>query len=374
MEDRTGRGYYLGFPRAASPGLSAVLIPEERRDEIERYEKDRRTRLWTVRAVVSDHVPLSGSIEEALQRKPQHRLLLNENPLTIYIHRGGRSAVYFDLIGGNDNRLSHVELRVRTDLPDRAIILSWEPFSVLLDSIVRSYPLPLVISRLELLSPETGEVIAHNLLLPNAEGLSMGPLGGFFSDPAFIPVDAIWREALNSSSPFYRLLCAYRMNDAANELRAWIRTFTRRGNILTPLPEETRVDRGVLLSLGLREKQIANIRSVTQLFAHFHQMRNAIAHFFIPEIKGGKQKIHVPISEGALIRDYSVASAALLHFVRIKIESLRAFARTVGATENWRGSILPTPDRKLDFPVHDPEVGAELAPQTPHKAASRPNS
>ena len=291
-----------------------------------------------------------------MQRKQQHSLTLNENPLTIYVHRGGRNAVYFDLIGGADNRLSYIELRVETDLPDKAIMLAWEPVNTLLDSIVRNHPLPLVISRLELLSPQTGEVIAYNLIFPNTAGLSMGPLGGVFSDPMFIPADAIWREALSSSSPFYRLLCAYRIMDATNRLRSLMQASIKKRNLTSVLPAETKVDHGVLVQLGMGKEEAERIGNVTQLFQRFNPLRNAIAHFFTPEGKGGKQKVYVPISEGSLIRSYSVASSALLHYVHIRLEALRSFGRGIGLTENWRGSILPMPERKLDFPVRDPDL------------------
>jgi hypothetical protein len=352
----TKNEYFIGFPHAECPGLSGVVIPEKHNEEIANLEKSHETRLWTVRAVLSDHVPLAGSIDEVLQRKWQHGLRLNENPLTIYIHRGGSDAVYFDLVGGVDNQLSHIELRVQTDLPDNALKLAWEPFNTLLDTIVRSYPMPLVISRLELLSPRTGEVIAYNLIFPNTSQLGMGPLGGFFSDPAFIPADAIWREALNSSSPFYRLLCAYRMKDATDDLRAWMQKSIKSRNLTITLPLETKVDKKLLIDFGMSEPEIRSIRNVSQLFDHFYTFRNAIAHFLIKPAKGSEQKIHVPISDGALIRSYSVASSALLHYAHERLETLRTFGRGANLTENLRGSILPMPDKKLDFPVRDPEL------------------
>jgi hypothetical protein len=183
--------YALVFPSQPSAGVSGICIPEKHLAEIGRLESERKVLLWTVRAIISDHVPLYGELEDAFRRHSQHSLSLNQNPLTIYVSLNGKKPDYFDLIGGKDNKLWHIDVRVETDLPDRAILLAWEPFSTLLDSIVRTHPLPLIISRLELLSPDSGEVIAYNLLLPNSAGLSMGPLGGIVVQPAFIPVDAI---------------------------------------------------------------------------------------------------------------------------------------------------------------------------------------
>jgi hypothetical protein len=170
--------YSVVFPPRPTVGVSGICIPEEHREEIARLETERKVRLWTVRAVISDHVPMAGELEEAIRRPLQHSLLLNENPLTIYVSQNGRNTVYYDLKGGTDNRLSHIELRVETDLPDRAIQLAWQPFNSLLDNIARNYSLPLIISRLELLSPESGETIAYNLLLPNSSGLLMATRRG----------------------------------------------------------------------------------------------------------------------------------------------------------------------------------------------------
>jgi hypothetical protein len=348
--------YAVVFPSQASPGVSAILVPEERRGEIDDLEKKQTVQLWTVRAIISDHIPLAGSFDEAIERTKHHSLLLNENPLTIYLHKGGRNAVYFDLIGGTDNKLSHIEVRVETDLPDRAIMLAWEPLNHLLDSIVRSYPLPLIISRLELLGPESGKVIAYCLLLPNAAGLQMGPLGGVSVEPLFVPVDAIWREALVASSPFYRLLCAFRLQDACDELRRIMRAAIREKNLEVRLPPEPEVDKQTLLAFGLSQEEVDRIRTVKDLFEHYRELRNAIAHFLITAGVSDSDKAHAPLSEGRMIRAYSVASSAALYYVHLKIERLRQFFQANHLAQSRGGSILPMPQNKMSFPVRDPAL------------------
>jgi hypothetical protein len=348
--------YAVVFPPDPSPGISGVFVPEEHLEEIGQLEKSGKVRLWTVRAIISDHVPLAGDFEDSIKRPLHHTLILNENPLTIYVHQGGMNAVYFDLKGGEDKRLSQIELRVETDAPDKAITLAWQPFSNLLDSIVRVYSLPLMISRLELLSPTSGDVIAYNLLLPNPAGLSMGPLGGIMIEPAFIAVDAIWREAMISSSPFYRLLCAYRMEDACDELRRVMRSIIKKRSLDIKLPAELEVNKEVLLGFGMAQEDVKGLRTVKDLFDHFRNLRNAIAHFLISAGVGSSEKVHAPISDGLLIRSYSVAASAVLHHVHIKIEGLRVFFNANHLGGSMRGTILPMVERKLDFPVRDPSL------------------
>lgn len=348
--------YAVAFPPQPVAGVSGICIPEEHFEEVARLEAEKNVRLWTVRAIISDHVPMAGGIAEAMQRPLQHSLMLNENPLTIYVSQSGRNAVYFDLRSGADNRLSHIELRVETDLPDRAIKLSWQPFSSLLDNIARVYSLPLIISRLELLSPDSGEVIAYNLLLPNSSGLAMGPLGGIVLDPTFMAVDAVWREALVSSSPFYRLLCGYRMENACQQLRALIKSISKkRGQLLHPPPEH-QVDAKMLVGLGISADEVTGLKAVRDLLAKFRPLRNAIAHFFVDDSVDWEKRVPTPISDGDVIRIYSVASSAVLYYMHLEVENLRSFIVKNNLQQSMRGTILPLPARKLDFPVRDPNL------------------
>jgi hypothetical protein len=57
-----------------------------------------------------------------------------------------------------------------------------------------------------------------------------------------------------------------------------------------------------------------------------------------------------------LIRTYSIASNVILHYTHLKVEGLRAFFAKNGLAESMRGTILPLPERKLDFPVRDPGI------------------
>ncbi len=67
--------------------------------------------------------------------------------------------------------------------------------NALLDALVRNAELPWVLSRLELVSPEDGEVIAYEPVLPYRDGVRIGPLGGIDQLVPFAPYDAIYREA-----------------------------------------------------------------------------------------------------------------------------------------------------------------------------------
>jgi hypothetical protein len=81
--------YAFVFPPEPIAGVSGICVPEERIDEVAQLEADPKIRLWTVRAIISDHVPLYGELENVIRRQPEHSLLLNQNPLTIYVSLNG---------------------------------------------------------------------------------------------------------------------------------------------------------------------------------------------------------------------------------------------------------------------------------------------
>lgn len=95
------------FPADPTPGALAIVFPESRLEECRNCERERHVRVWRIRGIVSDSVPLSGSVADGLRRAPQHMLFLNENPLSIYLHHGGDNAVYYDFVGDETGHLQY---------------------------------------------------------------------------------------------------------------------------------------------------------------------------------------------------------------------------------------------------------------------------
>jgi len=69
-----------------------------------------------------------------LARRPEHLFYSNGNPLSIYLHSGGRNAVYYDLLGNEEGRLQFIEVNVETPLPGKAIFLARRPLNSILAS------------------------------------------------------------------------------------------------------------------------------------------------------------------------------------------------------------------------------------------------
>jgi lipoprotein NlpI len=64
--------HVVAFPPTPTAGMLGVLIRESRVDEFRRLERENRARIWRVRGVVSDHIPV-------LRKKSIHREFIVAN-------------------------------------------------------------------------------------------------------------------------------------------------------------------------------------------------------------------------------------------------------------------------------------------------------
>ena len=229
------------------------------------------------------------------------------------------------------------------------MILARRPLNALLDVFAVTEPtMPLLIQRLDLVSPTDGAILLHELVLPYRTSIRIGPLGGISERTPFAPYDAIFREAVTATSPYYRLLCAYRIYEGVNEIRRWLRQECQNRKIEARLPPDATINTNELLRIGFVPDFVNGIRTAADLFARLQDSRDAIAHFLIQR-KGAN--VHVYLADGPQFRHYSVGSAALLKYARISIEELRKFY--VQHLENYftHGSILPTIESRDRFIV-----------------------
>jgi hypothetical protein len=342
--------------RPADPvaGMLTAVALESKTEELKSFEHNREKRIWRVRGVVSDHIPMIGDASTITAPSVFNRVLLNENPLTIYLHAGGRSAIYFDLLANSQRELEFVEVRVESNLPSTALLLARRPLNALLDVMTRNFNLPLCLQRLELLSPLDNSVLVYQVYLPQSNSIEAGPLGGIMQAPPFAPYDAIYREALVSSSPFYRLLCATRMYEGTTSIRKWLREKCVERNVQERLPPDPEISPERLLRFGFDPDFAKGIRKVQDLFHRLKDMRDAVAHFLI-EREGSD--LHVYLAEGAELEKYSTAAAALLYYAHLTLESCRSFY--THHIENLRGSVLPMVQNRDQFIVRASDFGLE---------------
>jgi hypothetical protein len=211
--------YQIFWPSTPIPGCLAVVGYPDNLATINDLQVRKKKEVFVVRAVISDHIPLSGDIKGTIESENKHLIDIVGNPLTIYLHHGQKSAVFFDLVPDDAQRLQYVSVEVEATSIFNAMQAGRTAINELLDSLIRRCWLPLVISRIDLHLQGSENPLAHQILLPFPTNLRLGPLGGLHQHPLFSASESLVREAAASSSPFYRFLCAYRLCEGLAPLR-----------------------------------------------------------------------------------------------------------------------------------------------------------
>ncbi len=222
-------------PNAHWGGCLTAVARENALPRVAELERAPQLRIYRVRATIADAVPLVGDLPDLLRSTPFERVRLQEDPLLMHLHHGGWNAVYYRLVGAADTHLlDYIEVRVKTVFPRAAFDFGRTAINHLLDSLVTVWDLPMVIARLDLLTTEAEDVLISELFMPFATKLEMGPLGGMDQAPLFAPWLATWREAMTATSPYWRLLCAWRVYDGISDLRRRIKKTCERLGITAP--------------------------------------------------------------------------------------------------------------------------------------------
>lgn len=199
---------------------------------------------------------------DILNRPSHHRVAVNDHKLSIYLHHGGRNAVYFDLVGaGSEDWLDYIEVVV-SKYPSNCFWSARTAVSQLLDSMMRTTWLPLTIRRLDLYLEGDESPLCQQLILPFTEGVRWGPLGGIHQYRFFAPYEALIREAITTGSPFYRLLCAYRLYEGVQPLRKMLRELGERAGVPITLPKPQALDLQWLKRFGIRDEFLTGLKNV----------------------------------------------------------------------------------------------------------------
>lgn len=340
--------YKIFWPSSPIPGCLAVVGLPDDLLTINSLQQSKDKKNFVIRAVVSDHIPLAGGIRDSIERESKHLIDVDVNPLTIFLHHGHRSAVYFDLVPDEAKRLQYVAVEVESlDIFD-AIKAGRTAINELLDSLIRRFWLPLVISRIDVHIQGREQPLAHQILFPFPTNLRIGLLGGLHQYPLFSELESLVREAAASSSPFYRFLCAYRLCEGIGPLRHQLKKAADKVGVTKKIPKDTPVDQQHLLQLGYREEIAREIKTVSNLCHKFTTHRNRVAHFLLDK-KEKYPPLH--LSDGYAYFDYSVVGAVLLYYGhQAVIELLKYFNENLEFAL-LRGSVLPMVSNRHQFRV-----------------------
>jgi hypothetical protein len=336
------------FPAVGVPGALAVVCRARNAARVRELHAAATSASFRVEAVVGSHVPLTGSLEALVSAAPANSLSVADPPLPIYVHRGGRDAVYLDLQSTAGGALSSIGVDVDADSPFAAFAGARSAANELLDVLMRRLWMPLVLVRLDLFVGGESEPLAHQLHLPFVGDLKIGPLGGFHQYPLFAEIESLAREAICSTSPYYRMLCAHRLYEGTGALRTKLRQMCTDLSIDVPLPKDPKVDRDLLVAMGLGGLADQNVRTVNDLHGKMTGLRNSVAHFLLTK---GEPAAPLHTSDGMSYNVYSCAAAVLLHYGVSALQELSAFFRQHLNSHVSRGSVLPMVDQRDRFKV-----------------------
>jgi hypothetical protein len=340
--------YVIVAPRVPLPGALAVIATRDQLPTISDLENARTPRRYVVRAVLSDQIPLSGDIASAVTAPPRAQVKLNPTTRTIYLQYAAQEATFFDLRADANEKLSHVDVEAECHLPASAFPLARSQINRLLDAFVGRVWMPLVIARLELYLKDSLQPIAHQLFLPFGKELTIGPLGGLVGYPLFDPYESLIREAVATSSPFYRFLCAYRLYEGTGVLRRTLRQLAERLEVVETLPSDPRLDLSVLGAMGFSREFLHGLRTVGDLHAKLKEFRHRVAHFLLDD-----DAWVVNPSDGTDFSVYSIGAAALLHYADQSLTTLRRYFSSHLFDKMRQGEILPLVAQRDRFLLKD---------------------
>lgn len=294
--------------------------------------------LYSLRAVIGTYIPLTGAVQDIVALAPETGLSVNDPPLLMYLHKGGINAVFLDLEARADGKLASIGVEVDADSPPAAFAGARTVVNQLLDVLMRRLWLPLVLVRLDLRVGTEDQPIAHELHVPFVGDLSIGPIGGIHQYPLFAELEGLAREAICSTSPYYRFLCAYRLYEGTGALRTKLRQMCIDNSVNEPLPKDLKIDHDLLAAMGLGGLAEQDVRTVGDLHGKLTQMRNMVAHFLLAR---GEKVPPLHTSEGYSYQAFSSAAAALLHYGVRALHELSGFFQQHLSPKVMVGSVLP---------------------------------
>lgn len=325
------------YPQVAMPGALATAASSRNVDRLRTLQAAGPT-LYRVRTIVGTHIPLTGTIQDIVALSPETGLAVNAPPLSMYLHKGGSNAVFLDLEAKADGTLASIGVEVDADSPAAAFAGARTIVNQLLDVLMRRLWLPLVLVRLDLSVGTESQPIAHELHVPFVGNLSIGPIGGIHQFPLFAELEGLAREAICSTSPFYRFLCAYRLYEGTGALRTKLRQMCVDASVDEPLPKDLKIDRDLLAAMGLGGLAQENVQTVSELHGKLTAMRNIVAHFLLAR---GEKVPPLHTSDGYSYQTFSSAAAVLLHYAVGAVRELSRFFQQHLSPKVMVGSVLP---------------------------------
>lgn len=343
-----GQEFRVVHPSQPLPGMLATYLPVEMMSALGQIEAEKLFEVFVVRGVVADYTPLEFEISEFLSRPSEALIRLRENPITLNLHYGGTRAFFFDLVADETGNLRHIEVEIEADHPNAAFQPARTLINQLLDTLMREIWMPLSIVRLDVCRAGSDLPVLQQAIYPFNRILDFSPLGGFFTSYLFSPYEALLRETVTTTSPYYRVMCAHRLLEGVKTLRYELGKICEKvGDGLPPLPKTPKVESDLFDNFGFLFEAGTEIKSLDSLIATTKTLRDAVAHFSAKS--QGEAPLH--LSSGENFRLFSAIGAILLHYAHAAFSDLLVYHNQHLSAHLSRGSILALPENRADFRV-----------------------
>lgn len=334
------------LPSRPFPGMLAVFVPSTQFDLTQRLESNADYDNYSVHAIISESIPLSFNVSEFIKIPSSSLLSLAVNPITLTMHHGGYNAIFYDLVSKSNGELSHIEVELKAKYPAECFGTARTLVNQFLDRLMREIWVPLTIIRLDIYLKGENEPLMHQLIYPFNIRINMNPTGGYDTYSLFSSYEALIREAINTTSPYYRFLCAYRLSEGIKYLRHEIRKLCEQLGVANQMPKPPTIEPNVIAEFGFGEEFSEKITSMDILISEFTVWRNSVAHFLTKT-----EKSALNFSHGDNYRTYSMGSALLLHYAHISFIDLFVFFNQEVNSKIRRGSILPLEENRDMFVI-----------------------
>lgn len=337
---------HVVHPSHPLPGMLATYLATGMRETLSRIERKKQFEVYVVRGVVADHIAVEFEISEFLSRSSQALITLTENPITLNLHYGGTRAFFFDLVADSSGNLRHIEVEVEADHPNATFQPARTLINQLLDTLMREIWMPLSIVRLDVCRHGADRPLLQQAIYPFNRILNFSPLGGFNTSYLFSTYESLLRETITATSPYYRVMCAYRLLEGVKFLRHELRRLCEKiGGDFPALPKVPKVESEVFENFGFSFEPGTKIKNLDSLIAATKTLRDSVGHFSAKS--QGEAALH--LSSGENFRLFSVVGAILLHYAHTAFNELLVYFNQNLSSHVFKGSILPMPENREMF-------------------------
>jgi hypothetical protein len=337
-------GFDWWDPKLLTPGGFAVISHNTTSKKFNEFLNNPQKRFWYVKAVLGGETlfpPVFGPTPISVLRKGEGEMFASTFP-----SRVSEYALSFKPIANTTGQIFGFGLYVQADDPAKALEDAREPFGELLDSITSTEGAPLRYTQFSVSENEIDHPLAFEIHIPYPNQLLIEK-GQFLPDmhPLFRVSEALVREGICSESPYYRLLCAYRVGESITKIgRAVTNVATAKGKThlipdLPKIPAREIEDRGAHLFRSDAERQSVGPDRVFDLeelfkFKYWKDKRDTVSHFFVDLDEGGNEsgkrkkkseRIMISPSIGRNYRDFSLTAAILLYYSRLHLLEMKNF-------------------------------------------------